>query len=132
MSSNSASPTTQTSVWSLEFERGPEWLFVKLCCQPSLKHTLPPESMSAAIWEAMRQHFVSRVLIEIDQLKLLPQNIVDEMIDLNEKVAAQGGILRFAGHSEAFEHEMETQHFGLNLYPTPETAVMGDFGRRPK
>jgi len=97
-----------------------------------MKHAFPVQSLSNSIWEAMRQHFVNRVLIEIDQVKLLPQNIADEMIDLKEKVAAQGGILRFAGHSEAFEHEMEVQHVGLNLYPTRETAVMGEFGRRPK
>jgi anti-anti-sigma regulatory factor len=89
----------QAPGWHMEVERGPDWLFVRL---PAPSPSEPdPSNLAEQIWDLMRQHFASRIVLELDALTLLRSSFIGELVLLHKRVHSQGGIMRLAGVSDA-------------------------------
>lgn len=84
--------------WSLDVERGPDWLFVR----PSA----PPEggddsSLAESIWSTLEQHFTYRVVVECDELGRFTSAMIAQLLLLHRRIRAQRGLLRLVGLSTA-------------------------------
>lgn len=89
----------QASGWSTEVDRGPDWLFVRLHA-PTMREADAP-ALAEQIWDLMRSHFASRLVLELDELPLLRSSLIGELVLLHKRVHSQGGIMRLAGLSAA-------------------------------
>ena len=84
--------------WSLDIERGPDWLFVR----PSA----PPDggddsSLADSIWSTLEQHFTYRVVVECDELGRFTSAMIAQLLLLHRRIRAQRGMLRLVGLSPA-------------------------------
>lgn len=89
----------QTSGWRTEVERGPDWLFVRVIPPSGGEATTFP--LAECVWDLMRSHFATRVVLELDQLPILRSAVIGEIVLLHKRVHTQGGIMRIAGLSDA-------------------------------
>lgn len=109
--------------WGLDVERGPDWLFVRLNAAPQGPHPAP---LADAIWSLARQHFTHRVVLECDRLEELGDELIRQFALLQERIVAQGGVLRLCGLSQAHRDALAAS--GLTgcfpLYADRESAVM--------
>lgn len=87
------------SGWQTEVDRGPDWLFVRL--RPPANGNGDSFPLAEHIWEFMRQHFATRVVLELDELPLLRSALIGQLVLLHKRVHSQGGIIRLAGVSDA-------------------------------
>ena len=83
--------------WELEVERGPAWLFVKVHCAPESVWDAPP--LAEAVGQLLEQHMTYRLVLECDDLPVLHSMLVAELLALQKRVAAHGGMLRVCGLS---------------------------------
>lgn len=89
----------QASGWITEVDRGPDWLFVRLCAPASRDADV--SALAEQTWDLMRQHFASRIVLELEDLPLLRSGFIGELVLLHKRVHSQGGIMRLAGLSDA-------------------------------
>src|SRR5437660_668333 len=81
--------------WNLEVSRGPDWLFVTLHCEPEFGWDPPP--LADTLWSLLEQHFTRRLVLECDELPQLNSMLIGELITLNKRLQAGGGVLRLCG-----------------------------------
>ncbi|HWB00391.1 MAG TPA: STAS domain-containing protein [Pirellulales bacterium] len=84
--------------WSVDVERGPDWLFIKLHCEPENIWDSPP--LAAMIGKLLEQHFTYRLVLECDELSVLHSTLIAELIQLHKRIAAHDGVMRLCGLSE--------------------------------
>ena len=60
--------------WGVDVDRGPDWLFVRL--RPG---TQEPADMADKLWNLADRHFVYRLVLEMDQLNVLPSRLMGAM-----------------------------------------------------
>lgn len=89
----------QTLGWISEVDRGPDWLFVRLRAPAARDADVTP--LAEQTWDLMRQHFASRIVLELEELPLLRSSFIGELVLLHKRVHSQGGIMRLAGLSDA-------------------------------
>lgn len=116
------------TLFSIQAERGPGCIFVKLT-NDSSGQLCDQNRIFESIADAMQNHFVSRVVVDVDELETVPANICDQMDELTDWVSERGGLIRFAGESVAFEREMHARHPDLHLFVTRESALLGGRAR---
>lgn len=78
---------------SLGIERGPDWLFVRVTDGdrgPRLADT---------IWETIREHHASRVVLELDRVGHVDESLGDAIADIGTRVRDAGGLIRICGLS---------------------------------
>ncbi|MDX1948541.1 MAG: STAS domain-containing protein [Pirellulaceae bacterium] len=118
--------------WSLEIDRGPDWLFVRV---------LPPQGgdtgefpIAEAIWERLEQSFCHRVVLELDQIKLLRSWLVGELVRLHKRLAAREGLMRLTGLSAANEEVLHIARLSdrFPVYRNRTEAVMGHRPPQPR
>ena len=115
--------------WEAEVDRGPDWLFVRL-------HGLDPFStqnsaVSEPIWKLLEQGFAHRLVVELDDLTMLPSQLIGELVVLHKRICANGGMMRLCGLSDSNYAVLETSRLSERFprFQNREAAVMG---RRPK
>jgi anti-anti-sigma factor len=84
--------------WNLDVDRGPDWLFVKLHCDPKNSWDSPP--LAETLWALTEQHFTRRLVVECDDLQFLHSVLLGQLVLLHKRLTSQGGLLRLAGLSE--------------------------------
>jgi len=89
----------QASGWITEVDRGPDWLFVRL--RAPVSRDADVSALAEQTWDLMRQHFASRIVLELEDLPLLRSSFIGELVLLHKRVHSQGGIMRLAGLSDA-------------------------------
>jgi anti-anti-sigma regulatory factor len=119
----------QNFQWTFEAERGPQCLFIKMHCDGAVGKTAEEPAISESIWKLLSQHLTYRAVIDINQLQHVPENIGQEFQSLQSRVRQHDGMLRFVGHSEAFENAMEMLSLDYQLFSSRENAMLG---RAPK
>lgn len=87
------------SGWSTDVDRGPDWLFVRVRA-PEAREA-DASSLAEQIWDLMRQHFASRLVLELDALPVLRSSLIGEIVLLHKRIHSQGGIMRLAGLSDS-------------------------------
>ncbi|MGA2619018.1 MAG: hypothetical protein ABSF26_15520 [Thermoguttaceae bacterium] len=83
--------------WSLEVERGPDCLLVKL---GGRFHEDPHRiRLADQLWDLLRQHFTYRLVVQLGDIDFLTTYVLRELITVAERVCAQGGMMRLCSLS---------------------------------
>ena len=83
--------------WSLEVERGPDCLLVKL---GGRFHEDPHRiRLADQLWELLRQHFTYRLVVQLGDVDFLTSYVLRELITVAQRVCAQGGMMRLCSLS---------------------------------
>jgi anti-sigma B factor antagonist len=115
--------------WTLEVERGPDWLFIKLGCDADAAHDASgydTEGLAERIWSLYEQHFARRLVLECDRIKLMHSRVLAELIAVHRRVTRQGGVMRLCGLSPLNQQVLHTAHLDnyLHSYATRAEAVL--------
>lgn len=79
----------------LGIERGPDWLFVQVCDVGEQRAGRLAES----VWEAIREHGASRVVLELDRVETVDESLGDAIVEIGTRVRDAGGLIRICGLS---------------------------------
>ena len=116
--------------WTLETERGPDWLFIRPIPPANVMHSGEVE-FAEAIWERMDQQFCHRVVLEMDRIPLLRSWLIGQLVLLHKRVTAHDGLMRLAGMSDGNQDVLHMVRLDDRFpqYSDRGAAVMG---HRPK
>ena len=88
---------TSNSGLSLEVDRGPDWIFIRVQgCDPKFS-AAPP--LAEAVWAILEQNFVYRVVLEMDRIAVLHSYLVGQLVLLTKRLHGHDGVLRICGLS---------------------------------
>src|SRR6476620_10583027 len=105
-------PLLNAPQWTTDVERGPDWLFLRLHAPPKSAD----DSLADTVWQTMQQHFAKRVVLEMDDLKLLPSRLIGQLVLLHKRICTNGGTLRVCGLSDASQAALRATRLD-NLVP---------------
>jgi hypothetical protein len=111
---------------NLTVDRGPNWLFVKL--RPSRKWTEQIPQLTDELWSIASRHFIYRLVLELEELKTLPPGLLDELVQLQDRLAECDGALRICGLSAKCAQALCDAGLDAALpnHPTRDAAIHGD------
>jgi anti-anti-sigma factor len=110
--------------WTLDIDRGPDWLFIRLRPPHGDMGEFPLAEM---IWQRLEQCFCYRVVLELDDVTMLRSWIIGELVRLHKRVMTQGGMMRLSGLSSANEAVLRICRMNERFpaYRNRTDAVMG-------
>lgn len=118
--------------WLADIERGPDWLFVRLQ-KPEFEADDAP-ALADSLWELLEQHFMHRLVIEMDQIEWLQSYLVGQLVLLHRRACNTGGIVRLCGLSQANREVLHSLRLD-NRFPyftDREEAVLGYLPTQPR
>ena len=77
--------------WGLDVDRGPDWIFVRVHPRDGFDDA---PGLAESVWTVLEQHFIYRVVLEIDEIALLHSPIIGQLVLLSKRVHTHGGLLR--------------------------------------
>ena len=83
--------------WELDIERGPNWLLVKVGAPLGKPCEMPP--LGDTLRSLMEEHFTYRLVLELDQMGVLDDGLIQELLELHQRISANGGVMRLSGLS---------------------------------
>ena len=132
--------------WTMDLDRGPDWIFIHLRpphgTSPSPQAPLPQGARGGAaevplaekIFQHLEQAFCYRLVLEMDDVRLLRSWMVGELVRLHKRVVTHGGTLRLCGLTPASEAALQAcrlfDHFPA--FENRHDAVMGCNPRKPR
>ncbi len=111
--------------WKATVERGPNCLFVRM----EDSDTQPvPGKIAESLWSLMRVHSTNRLVLELDQVRLMRSAFLGELLTLGRTISENGGVLRVCGLTEENRRTTKTTRIDrvLPLYNTRNEAVRGE------
>jgi anti-anti-sigma factor len=120
------------SDWTIELERGPDWLFVRL--RSPRQGDTHEVNLAETVWDKMEQSFTSRVVLEMDEVRLLRSWMIGELVKLHKRVCAAGGMMRLCGLSDSNQDVLRLCRLEDRFpqYRTRTDAVMGHRPPQPR
>lgn len=124
--------------WTMAVERGPDWLFVRLSGSDSAdlqdSGDLQETMLSDVLWSQLEQHLTYRLVLELQDVPLLCRETIDQLLLLQGKIDAQGGLLKVCGLSDENFEALNAQQSQARFprYCNREEAVMGYPPNRPR
>lgn len=118
--------------WSLDVDRGPDWIFVRLHCDDALAHDAT--ELAEQLWELLQCHLSHRMVVEMDELPRLTSNLLGQLVMLAKRIHGTGGMLRLCGVSPSGEASIQAARLD-RLFPhygNRADAVMGQRPRQPR
>lgn len=118
--------------WSVEFDRGPEWLFARVVCPATAD--VSDLRLAEVIWQAMEQQFLHRVVIEMDQIEYLRSVLIGQIVMLHKRLTSHGGLLRLSGMTPRQVEVLQVTGLEERFPPfeNREQAVMGRSPAKPR
>ncbi|MGQ9575210.1 MAG: hypothetical protein ACUVUC_07830 [Thermoguttaceae bacterium] len=118
--------------WELKVDRGPGWLWARLCHPDPEGSDSPP--LADRLWSLLEEHFTYRLVVEMDEIELLNSYLLGQLVLLQKRVRERGGLMRLSGLSALNQEVVRTHRLGgyLPVYSNLEEAVMGCSPRRPR
>ena len=112
-------------------DRGPDCLFVKIRIPDG--HVPKDGQLAEELWSILSKHFTYRLVLEMEEVDRLPGCAVDELLELNRRIQAHGGMLRLCGLSEQCRKALDAQRAKANLprYHDRTDAVVGHHATLP-
>lgn len=111
--------------WTVELDRGPNWLFVKL---HGADRSGPAElDLADQLSRMLDQEFTRRLVVEMDDVPAMRSHLLGELVRLRRQLLERGGTMRVCGLSnDNCEVLRRSQlHDLLPLYRNRVEAVMG-------
>jgi len=118
--------------WTLDVERGPDWLFIRLHGPENTQ--AEPANLAESIWRLLDQQFTYRLVLELDDVPFMSSWFLGQLVMLHKRIQRHDGMLRLSGISDgAFEamRACRLEH-SFSRYDTREDAVMGHIPRKPR
>ena len=111
--------------WKTELDRGPGWLFVKLYGPDG--DEADATGLAESLCTMMLQEFKERLLLELEHVRDMPLDLVDELHLLRDELEGQGAILRLCGMAEEHESRLcdSNSSPGFTHYRDREEAIAG-------
>lgn len=118
--------------WSLDVERGPDWLFVRVAEHPEGREG--GGDLANPIWELLRQHLTWRLVLECDELGPLTSALVGQLVMLHKRISENGGIMRLCRLSEANYGVLHSMRLDTRFprFNDRREAVLGHRPRQPR
>jgi anti-anti-sigma factor len=116
----------------LNVERGPDWLLVRIAKLDEAEPDAP--QFAERVWRLLQQHFTYRLVLELDQIRLLTSRLIAQLVQLHGRIEEHSGVMRVCGLSP---HNREVLHTcrlddRLTPYENRQAAVMGSRQPRPR
>ena len=118
--------------WTLSFDRGPDWLFVRINPpEHGDTHEIP---LAESVWERLDQSFTYRVVVEMDEVGVLRSWLIGELVKLHLRIASQDGLLRLSGLCNRSQEILEIMQLADRFpqYRSRTDAVMGNRPLQPR
>jgi len=121
-----------TSECELEVDRGPNLLFVRVRISNDDIPEIP--DLASRIWSLLEQHFTYRLVLELDEIKVLPSQLIGQLVLLQKRICTHDGVLRLSGLSAANREVLKSCRFGgrFPTYANRVEAVMGCCPQKPR
>ena len=118
--------------WSVEIDRGPDWIFVTL--QGPGPFDAAAIDLAAQVWRIVDQEFVNRMVLEMDNVPVLPSQLVAELVRLHARITSRGGLMRISGLSDANYAVLRNcrLHDRFPQYPDRRAAVLDYRPNKPR
>ena len=116
--------------WRLDVDRGPNWLLIKVHRPTERSGELA--SLADALWSLLEQHSAHRLVLELDELRHLDDDMVDQLLELHDRIQERGGLLRICGLSPASRDLLLSRRVDDRFVPYSdrEEAVLGSSAPR--
>jgi hypothetical protein len=118
--------------WELEVHRGPGWLLVKPSC-PS-EDLVEHAPLADQVWSLLECHFVYRLVLELDDVRIVDSHLIGQMLALHRRIRSRGGVMRVCGLS-SFNQKVLRMHGLIDRFPAYgdlREAVMGSGPCKPR
>ena len=111
--------------FKISVDRGPNWLFVKLRPKRHFAEEIP--QIADHLWSIASRHFIYRLVLELEELDLMPPDMIEQLVLLQERLTQCSGAMRICGLSaECAEALRDCQlDAALPNYATRQAAVLG-------
>lgn len=118
--------------WSLTVDRGPDWLFVRI--GPQRQNAVDSPPLAECIWRIVEQHFTYRVVLELDELDVLPSYLIGQIVLLHKRLTSRGGVMRICGLSERNQQVLALSRLSSRFpnYSSRGEAVVGHWPGQPR
>jgi anti-anti-sigma factor len=109
----------------LDVERGPGWLLVRIANLDQAEADAP--QFAERVWRLLQQHFTYRLVLELDQVRLLTSRVISQLVQLHGRIKEQSGVMRVCGLSPQNREVLHTCRLDdrLTPYESRQAAVMG-------
>jgi anti-anti-sigma factor len=116
--------------WTTDVERGPDWLFLRVHAPAKAAD----EGLADTVWQTMQQHLAKRVVLEMDDLKLLHSRLIGQLVLLHKRICTNGGTLRVCGLNDASQAAIRATRLDSQLpcYRDRTEALMGTRPAQPR
>ncbi|HEX5103693.1 MAG TPA: STAS domain-containing protein [Pirellulaceae bacterium] len=118
--------------WTMDLDRGPDWMLLRL--RPPAKGDGAPFPLADMISKKLEQSFCYRLVLELDDVRVLRSWMLGELVRLNKRIDEKGGTLRLCGLSDANEAALAAcglfEHFPS--FENRHDAVMGCRPKQPR
>ena len=117
--------------FEFEVERGPGWLFVRLPDVPIYDQGM---DLADQLWTLLNQHFVYRLVLEMDEVHLLSSSLMGQLVMLLKRVLQHDGALRLCGLSLSCQQALHLCRLDQIMpnFPTREAAVRAYACSKPR
>jgi anti-anti-sigma factor len=118
--------------WAVEIDRGPDWLFIRL--RPPAGPDAGEVPLAEMIWQRLEQSFCHRVVLELDDVRMLRSWMIGELVKLHKRLTATGGMMRLCGLSETNQEALRACRLDSRFpaYRNRTDAVMGHRPPQPR
>ncbi len=138
--------TPQRREQEFEVERGPDWLFVRLpdlggggsgaakAKGPEEETGLCVEHLADQLWNLLNQHFVYRLVLEMEQVRLCSSSLMGQLVMLQKRVLQHDGALRLCGLSPQCQQALHLCRLDQVMpnFRNREDAVHGRAWTKPR
>jgi anti-anti-sigma factor len=110
-------------------DRGPDWLFVRL--RPDREFM---GDIADRLWTLMNQHFIHRLVLEMDEVEFFPSVLMGQLVMLQKRVLQHEGALRLCGLSPQCAEALHLCRLDQALphFDCREDAIHGFVAAKPR
>ena len=115
-----------------DVERGPDWLMVRV---RNVDLTEPASlSLAERLWRLLQQHFTYRMVLELDEVRLLNSPLIGQLIQLYRRIKEHNGVLRLCGLSASNRQVLHACRLDERFLPYQDRqeALMGCRPTQPR
>lgn len=111
--------------WKLDVDRGPNWLLIKV--HRPKEGAGDAFSLADTLWSLLEQHSAHRLVLELDEVRQLDDDMIDQLLELHDRIQERGGLLRICGISPASRDLLLSRRVDDRFVPYSdrEEAVLG-------